>query len=246
MRLITSRPGCLRNGDLATFVFLRLRNHDAEDTILHGSLDVFLVNANREAEASRELAHAALRDPEFGLRLVFLDVLSLIAVGGGDFGRGLLLLAGMFILDGGLVSCVLARLAALDGSSGGLTFDEAGGWGALGVGALGVAFDCQSLGVGEFNLDVLLLDAGEFAVEFVGVSDLLDVELGAKDLEVTMRLASAVVVVAAPGVLVEVVEQTEERSERGGGIGSDERSWEEGHCACMRNVNELVGDSSNW
>jgi hypothetical protein len=116
---------------------LQLRNHDAEDAILHGSIDSILINADREAEATRELTNAPLRNPVFGLRLLWL------LLGLGDFGRGLL--CSVLVLDGSLVSLVVAvGLTALrDGTSRSGTLDEASKRGTGGIRPLGTALDGQ-------------------------------------------------------------------------------------------------------
>uniref|UniRef100_A0A8H7TR60 Uncharacterized protein n=1 Tax=Bionectria ochroleuca TaxID=29856 RepID=A0A8H7TR60_BIOOC len=60
---------------------------------------------------------------------------------------------------------------------------EAGGRGACGVGALDFSADLHGLGVGELDVDVVLAQACELAVELVVVGRLADVELGLPGLE---------------------------------------------------------------
>jgi len=105
-----------------------------------------------------ELADGALADP------VLEVVLSLL----GDF----LLVGGLLdgfpaivvlVLDGSW----LGRIASLGFRVGVVFADSA-------------ALDIQCLRVGEFDFNVLLSDAGEFAVEMVGVLGLADVEAGSE------------------------------------------------------------------
>lgn len=116
-----------------------------------------------------------------------------------------------------LFGVVLTTFSQLSGLLG--VLDETGWWCTAGVGFLGTAFDDEGLGVGEFDLDVFLFDAGELAVEFIGVCDFLDVEFGGEGAEGS----SGVVVVTLRGVaglvLLKIVEEAEERREGGGGGG---------------------------
>jgi len=186
---------CLGDGDLARLALLVLRNDDAKQTILHGRSDVILVDAGREGEGARELSNTAFRYPELGLRLLGLSGLLPL----GDFGGSAFC---ALVFDGGFVSFV--AVGSLDGTLGRSTLDETSGWCTRGVAAFGTAFDGQCVGVGEFDLDILLLDTGKLAVEFVGVLNFLDVELGSEGLEgggnVTVTLT----------VFVKVVEQSKE------------------------------------
>lgn len=212
--------------DLAAVLdLLQLRNHDAENAILHGSMDSILINTDREAEATRELANAPLRNPVFGLRLLWL------LLGLGDFGRGLL--CSTFILDGSLVSLVVVvGLTALrDGTSRSGTFDEASRGGTGGIRPLGTALDGQCLGIGEFNLNILLLNARKLSMKFVGVGNLLDIKFGAEGLQVR-AVMTALRSVAATRVLIEVIEKSEEGSEGSVGIVCNKWAREERHVAC--------------
>jgi len=94
------------------------------------------------------------------------------------------------------------------------------------VGALGAAADVDGLLVNELDLNVLLVNAGQFAVEFVGVFDFLDIELGLEGLQ----SIGGTTVGARVGV--EVIEEAEEGCE--GGFrdkGGHCRSVEERHLA---------------
>jgi len=215
----------LGDGDLAVALgLLELGNHDAEDAILHGSTDSILINTDREAEATRELANAPLRNPVFGLRLLWL-LLSL-----GEFSGGLL--CSVLILDGGLMSLVVAiGLPALsDCTSRNGTLDEASRRGTGGIRTLGTALDGQCLGISELDLNILLLNAWKFSMKFVGVSNLLNIELGAEGLQ--MRAVMTILSNVATSVLIEVIEKSEEGGE--GSVGVVRHKWtrEERHVAC--------------
>lgn len=156
-----------------------------------------MLHRRREVKGARELADAALGEPvlvlgRLGLGLRLLD-------GGGG---------GALVLDG----CLVRRLAALgDGGLLGHVLDLAGRRGALGVGALGPAADRHCLRLGEFNVDRVLIHAGQLAVQLVGVVGLADVKLGLPD---GGACASAVGLAAClAGVAVKVVEEAEERGE---------------------------------
>lgn len=88
--------------------------------------------------------------------------------------------------------------------------------------ALRAALDHQGLVVGEFNVDVLLRDAGQFAVKVVGVVALTEVEARGKRAERGELTAVGAVEVA-------VVQETEERSEVSG-----RRDVEKRHCGIQR------------
>lgn len=94
----------------------------------------------------------------------------------------------------------------------------AGGTGAALVGALDVAADAEGLWVDELDVNVFLLDAGEFAVEFVAGFYFFDVEFGLEGFEGGGRSVSAAAVVR-----VEFVEEAEEWSEGGFGDEGGER-----------------------
>jgi len=208
--------GHLLNGDLLASLLLGLGDQDGQDAVLHGSMNSVLVNTDGEAEGTGELANAALRDPVFLLRLLMgggrLGVL-LGNLGGGGFG--------ILVLDGSLMS--LLRDSTF--SSGCL--DETSGASAGFVFALSTTLDCESIGVGEFDLNVLLVDAGKLAMEFITILDLSEIKLWGEGLQ--MSASGGAVNIA--GVLVELIEHTEERVERGGWVVGDEGSWEKRHLA---------------
>jgi hypothetical protein len=163
----------LGDGDLARLTLLVLRNDNGEQAVLHGCRDGVLVDTGRERKTSAEFPYAALRHPELGLGLLGLSGLLPLGNFGGTLNSTL-------ILDSSLVA--LVTVCTLDGTLGRSALDEAGWWSTRGVAALGVAFDGQGVGVGEFDLHILLLNSGEFAVEFVGILEFLDVELGGEGL----------------------------------------------------------------
>lgn len=135
-----------------------------------------MVDADREAEGSREFADAALRDPELGLGLLVL----LLRLGFGDS----LLLVLSAVVDSvftGVFNCWLVSLVLVFaftvlgyGTAGFGTLD---GWRSTGgVGALGAAADVEGLVIDEFDFNILLFDAWKFTVEFVGFAEFLDIE----------------------------------------------------------------------
>jgi len=199
----------LGDGDLARFALLVLGNDNGEHAVLHGSSDVVLIDTSWERKAATKFSNTALRDPKLGLGLVGLCGLLLL----GDLGGSAL--SSSLILDASLVSLVV--VCTFDGTFGRSVLDEAGRGSAGGVGALGAAFDGQGVGISEFDLDILLLDPREFAVELVGVLDFLDVELGGEGLQ-----GGAGVAVALTAVLIEVVEHAEEWLEGVGRVGGEE------------------------
>jgi hypothetical protein len=122
-----------RDLDLAGLVLLGLRDPDAENTVLHASLDTILIDAVSETKGASKLANTALRH----------DVLGLI----------LWLLLDLFVLIlSGDLSIRLAGLA--------LIFDES-------VVSFDAAANGEGLGIGELNLNVLLLNPRKLAVQLV-------------------------------------------------------------------------------
>jgi len=235
------------DGDLARLGLLLLGNDNGEQAVLHGSGDMVLVDTSWECEASAEMTDAAFRDPELGFRL--LVVLVLLWLGGlvslGDLSGSTL---STLIFDGSLV-CLVVAVATFDGTLRGTAFDEASWWSAGRVVALGAALDGQGMGVRELDLNVLLLDSREFAVEFVGILEFLHVELGSEGLHGVVNGVGVVVTLAA--VLVEVVEHTEERLKGVRRVGGEEGSWEERHfafwcCCCWFEGCWFEESSSEW
>lgn len=205
-------------------MLLGLRDHNAQDTILHRCSNSILINAAWESEGARKRANATLRDPESLLRLLFLHLLWLSSFLSRDStGWGALLLD----------SCLVTGLR-----SGGLAFGDGGclspglngsGWGASGVGALGAAANAHCLGVRELDRDIALVDASELAVKLKAIWELLDVKLWDKCLLGARDVARCL---ARVGVVV--VEEAEEWAECGGwGWGGEDGLWVERHCACL-------------
>lgn len=192
-----------------------LGNDNSEQAVLHGSGDVILVNSAWKCERSGEFSDAAFRDPELGLRVLWLSGLPLL----GDLSGTL----STIILNGSLVG--LVAVCTLDGTLSRSTLDEASWWCARGVATLSVALDGQGMSISELDLDILLLDSGKFAVKFVGILDLLDVKLWSEGLQ-----GSASALLNAL-VAIEVVEHTKEWLEGEGWVGGKESSWEERHPA---------------
>lgn len=197
-------------------MLLHLGNRDAQYTIGEVGRHTLLVDSRWEAEGAGEFSNRPLRDPVLllGLRSLLLGVVVL-----GDLGRSAvgLSLLGLLIRDGGLVGVGgVLLLAALGNGAAHLdALDQTGGWCAGCVGALSASADDNGLRLRELDADVILLDAGELAVELVGVFCLLHVELGAEGAgNLALALAAALRVGLAT-VVIEVVEESEERGERG-------------------------------
>jgi len=207
----------LGDGNLARLALLMLGDDNGEQTVLHGCRDGVLVDARRESEGPAEFSNAALRDPELGFRLLGLSRLLLLGDSGGT-------LSSTLILNCSLVS--LVTVCILDGTMSRSTLDKASWWSTRGVTALGAALDGQGVGVGEFDLDILLLDSGKFAVEFVRILEFLDVELWGKSLQ-----GGATILLTLAAVLIEVVKHTKEWLKGVSRIGSEEGSREERHLA---------------
>lgn len=204
----------LGDSDLAAILgLLELGNYDAEDTILHGSMDSILINTDWEAEATRELANAPLRNPVFSLRLLWL------LLGLGNFACAVL--RSVLIFDSSLVSLVIGLTALSDGTNGSGTLDEASRRGTGGIRTLGTALDGQCLGIGELDLNILLLNTWKFSMKFVGVGNLLDIELGVEGLQV--RAVMTTLRNVATRVLIEVIEKSEEGRE--GSVGIVCKKW---------------------
>jgi hypothetical protein len=160
-----------------------------------------------------ELADRALSDPVLGPALRRLgDILGGISLGDG----GLLVAALAFILDGRLLVFVLVLLVF------GALVDEALGWGAAFGAVLRAAADGEGVAIGPFNVDVLLLDSRQLAVQLVGVLHLLDVKLGREGAQAGVEAAEVVL----PRRLIVVVNETEDR----------ENSWKRGKRDIVRAV----------
>ena len=131
----------------------------------------------------------------------------------------------------GLVGSV--PLTALSDGVGLLSaLDQVSGRSTGRVGALDVTADGQGLRLGEFDMNILTVEARELAVKLVGVLGLVQIELGSDE----AGMAAAVVGVGVRVVLltlelarvvIEVAEQTEERGEAGDGV--VEATREESH-----------------
>lgn len=147
----------------------RLRDHDAKDPIFKVGLDSILIDTGGEAESTMEFAHRAFRDPILGpiLRLIFSAFsvfadLSTFPSSTRSFSP--------FVFNTSFVAASIRHLA--------------GDATARGVGVVGGVFafnatlDDEGVRVGEFDVDVLLFEARELALEFLGVFVLADVELG--------------------------------------------------------------------
>jgi hypothetical protein len=98
------------------------------------------------------------------------------------------------------------------------------------------------LGIGELDLNILLLNAWKLSMKFVGVGNLLDIKLGVEGLQVRAVMA-ALRNVAATRVLIEVIEKSEEGGEGSVGIVCNKWAREERHVACWCSC---VDDGGCW
>jgi len=200
-------------------LLLGLGCHNVEDAVLKACGHRFLVDRSREVEATGKLADAALIEPVLGLvdGLLGLGLFLLSSLSAGLVWDGL-----VYFLTG-----LLAPLASLSNSTArGSALDEACRGGTGSIGALSLAADEHSLGLGELDVDILLVDTRELAMEFIRFPGLADVELG-----LPARHTSATAAHSLTRVAVEVVKEAEEGSERG--VGVIQASREESHCACL-------------
>ena len=156
------------DGDAAALVLLSLGGDDGQDTVVEGGSDALGVDAAGEGEGPGELAEAALRYPELVLgglgRRTGLGLLH------GFLSSSSSRTLGLLILDGNLVWCDVVWFASL----GGLHGDVLGPGGLIapvffrgGVGPLDGAAHDDGLVVAELDVDPVLLDAGELAVQLV-------------------------------------------------------------------------------
>lgn len=187
----------------------RFRNHDAQDSVLQAGFDGILVDAGGEAEGAMEFPNGTLGDPVLGFVLALSFFRRL-----GDLARllrGAALFSSLFF-DSGFVA--LRSICHVTGDTAAGFVSPVGG-----VFPLGAAFDDQGVGVGEFNVDVLLIETGQFALELVGVFVLADIEF---------RLEGADGGVGEPteALGVVVVDQSEEL-----GHFVIWEAWEERHCS---------------
>lgn len=195
----------LVDGDLAALGLLRLRNDNAENTVFHAGANIVLIDADWEAKRAREFPHTSLRDPVLGFGRLRLGFSGFI-VRGIDRCTGCF---GILVFDCGFLMDVAVCLAAFCDCVGSLgTFD--GGWGCTGaVGMLGTALDSYGLYVGEFDFDVLLLDARKLSMEFIRILEFFHVEFGIESLHGWAPMVSLTGIL----VVVKIVEESKQRSE---------------------------------
>lgn len=196
----------------------RLRHHDAQNPILQARLNRILLNSSRERKAAMELADATFRDPVLILKSVIIRNL----LGGGrmfgDLGVGVFV--GRFINVGifyrwllrllGFDALLLSISPILNESLWSLTFLSH---------VLVTAGNGQGVAVRPLDIHVLLLHAGQLAVQLVCVLRLLDVEFGSEGAYRRLHLLEV-----AESMAVIFVEETEDGSELLG------EAWEERHC----------------
>lgn len=200
-----------------------LGHTDREDSVRELGRDVIGRDLAREVENPAELADAALRDPVLGvvdrafLLLLLLAALVQLGDSSGRCGLGGGVGFVVIVLNSGLVRGAGAFLAVGDGTAHLIALlEETSGGSTRGVGALDAAPNMEGVGVGELDGDVLLLQAGELAVKLIGILDLADIELGLEGRDVVaVGAAGGAVLTALAGIVVEVLQKTEERSEGG-------------------------------
>ena len=123
------------------------------------------------------------------------------------------------MIGGGWWWC--SRGAAIgDASSRGFVFDRARRGRAGSIFTLCPAFDHEGVRVGKLDAHILLVDAWQFAVEFVGVFDLADIELRLEGADARGGFGAAPAWLGAVDVVI--IEEAEEGTEIRGGEG-----WEE-------------------
>ena len=154
--------------DALGLVARSLGDHDAEDPILQARLDRILVHARGEAERAMELANRALRDPVLGTTNL---PLSFPLRSNNLPSPSLLPLVFFVVLHSRFMALPRIRHVTRDASVGFI-----GPFG--GILALGAAFDDQRMRVGELDVHVFLLDAGQLALELVGGLVFAYVEFG--------------------------------------------------------------------
>jgi len=151
------------DGDFASLARLGLLgNDDLKDTVLQAGLDVVGINGSRELEAAVEAAERTLADPEASTVATIIagSHLFVLVIGLGHSLGSVVAL----VLDGWLV--VLSFVVRIR---------DAWVLAAL-EGVLGVSRDGKGVVFGPFDVDLGLLDAGQLAVELVGVLGFADVE----------------------------------------------------------------------
>lgn len=192
---------CLLDSDLPRLRSLSLRNQDGKNAVLQACLDSLLVHALREAEAAVKLAHRAFANPISVLEcfVVLRDLLIALL---GDLLSSAALLFNRWLL-------VFWRSSFYGGIRSFAFLPH----------CLMPSRDSKCVRISPLDVDVLLVDAWELAMQLVGVIDFLDVEFGSEGLD-------------GPGLLFEfwtedalivVVHKTEERSEL------LREAWEERH-----------------
>lgn len=208
----------LFNVDLPGLRRRRLRHQNAQDTILQARPNCILIDACRERKAAVELANRTLANPVSRLLSFALlsDILCLFRLLGDCVVVGA---SCRFVFDAWLKFLLLGCI--LNEALWALTFF---------ADVFVAARDSDCVVVGPFDVDILLLDAREFAVEFVTLLGFFDVELWSE----RPRSVGEVAVDVAEGLAIILIEETEDGSE----LLSE--AWEERHC-CWTGCEESSG-----
>lgn len=186
----------------------RFRNDHVQNAILQICLDTVLIHQRRKREGTMKLSHGPLRNPIFWQLLmpflmpfVMRNLTRLVCLA-SRFRR--IVFSGGFV-TGGRVGH-FTSYAALSSLG---TF--------RGIVALDTAFDDYCVRVGEADVNVFLLDAGELALELIGFLVFTNVELGREG-------ANGVRISVLGTLCVDVVEKLED----GMGVAIRE-AWKERH-----------------
>jgi len=147
----------LLDADLPRRLLMRLRDHHAQDSVLQARLDRILIHTPGEGEAAMEFPDRALTDPV--LKALLLRLLLVLDDLGASACRGSGSISALVLYGRLMILVTLSRLSDL--ALLGTTFDS---WRAARVLSLCAPLDDQGVVVGEFNRDVLLVDARELAV----------------------------------------------------------------------------------
>lgn len=188
----------LVDGDSDFSRLLALGNHNIEYTILQISTDEVRLNSLRERETPSELPNLAFSNPEFWFwRACLSGLLLLLFFTSDSRGRGWSCDRRISIIVI-ILDCSGVALLRRSINFSFLAFRAGGGlfWlSGLGVQcSLTLALDEEGLGVGEFDREVVLSEAWEFAVELVRVGCFCDIESRSEGLRSALRTAASLVV----------------------------------------------------
>lgn len=247
------------NGDAASLI-LGFGHDDSDDAVLEACGDALVEDVGGEFEASYKVAYTALSEPVFSIfggllllgcslrnrslfgrcRCIF-DRHKVFCFCGGCCGSGFERHGIDFILNTSLVRVLCLLFLARFSSSIVLRL-SAGSWRGRrrrrrSVVALKLATNDNRLRIRKLNVHILLVHAGQFAIELIGISRFADIKLGlplgvcraakllSLGLDDLLMMATSGV-----GIGVVVVDDVEEGSEGSLGVGLvADVALEEGH-----------------